>query len=173
MSSPLDERDLLILAGLREDGGMRLAGLAKLSGLPLSTVHARLQGRLAKCIRRRTVLLEFEALGCPVTALILWRVPPKRVEGFAASLAARPQVNSLFRVTNGFDVAAEAVFPRLAELEAFLGEVDREERPEARVAVLVTGELCRERFLVGEGAVKGAGRPSLTPAASTIRPPTF
>lgn len=66
----LDQKDLVILSQLKKNAKFSSRSLAKVSGLPISTVHRRIR-KLEKegIIKGYTVLVDYAKLGKPVEVL--------------------------------------------------------------------------------------------------------
>lgn len=118
------EEDIKVLALLRQDSRQRLVDISKRTGIPVSTVFARLRLYLGSYVRRYTCLLNYDRLGYSIRVAMLLKVKPQNRQGLAGFLAKKPNVNSLYRVNNGYDFMVEAVFRDLNEVEGFLEEAE-------------------------------------------------
>ncbi len=143
----MKKTDIKILAHLRADGRIPLTELAKKTNLPVSTIHDRLKKNIEEGLLRPSVLLNFEKLGFDTRAHILLAVEPAEKEKLLAHLSEHPNVNSLFRINNGWNVVMECVFKNMQALEDFVEKLVNTFHIKQKEVHYVLEELKREGFL--------------------------
>jgi len=102
----MDDLDRRILAFLAEDGRTPYREIAERTGVATTTVHQRVR-RLTEqgVITGTRIILDWEAVGLPVTALVSVEAPgDKPLADVAESIATLPFVQSCYAVTGEFDL---------------------------------------------------------------------
>ncbi len=149
----MNSKDLLTLSYLRQNGRVSLTSLARKTSVPHSTLFDKVRsGKLP--FSRYTVLLDFERLGFNTRAHILFAVEKQDKEGLIASLKKSPNVNSLFRVNNGWDVIMECIFMDMRALESFVEQLESKFRIKDKQVHYIIDEFKRESFLSDPQLVK-------------------
>ncbi len=117
----LDETDYLILTLLSSNCKMSLKMLSKKTGLPSSTLFARIKKLEEKgVIRGYTIKVDPEALGYGITAVIHFSVDGPYLEEVERNLSRNPNIIFLYDVTGDFDIIAVARFKSIHELDYFI-----------------------------------------------------
>jgi len=68
-------------------------------------------------------------------------------EKLSSYLKAHPSINNLYKVNNGYDYLAEAIFGNVKELEEFMDELDKKIPLEDMKSHYIIEDLKREGFL--------------------------
>lgn len=124
--SVLDEVDMKIIRMLAGNSRLSLREIARELGVAVSTVHARLRKLVSSgVIHRFTILPDYDALGYPITALILVMVEGRHIEEAARRLAEDPHVVAVYDITGDYDIAVIAKFKSIPELNAFIKSVNK------------------------------------------------
>ena len=123
---------------------MSLTKLSRKTRMPVSTLFDRIKHRYHP-LKRYTCLLDFPKLGFDSRAFVLLKLERDK-ERCTSFLSKHHNVNTLFRVNNGWHVMAELVFPTMPMLEAFLELLDKKFTIEDRRVHYVLQEIIRERF---------------------------
>jgi DNA-binding Lrp family transcriptional regulator len=90
--------------------------------------------------------VNFKKLGFDIKINILFKVERNSREEFKEYLIKNQNINSVFRVNNGFDFLVEAIFRGMHELQIFMEDIERfnvEEKQE----LFVLEDLKLEGFL--------------------------
>jgi Lrp/AsnC family transcriptional regulator, regulator for asnA, asnC and gidA len=116
----LDEKDFAILEALIEDGRASFKQIAARTGLPDSTVQYRV-GHLVKSgvIENFTAHVNLKKLGFDLEATIGMSVEPQHIESVARSLAAFPEVYSVWIVAGAHNISCRAAFRDEAGMARF------------------------------------------------------
>jgi Lrp/AsnC family leucine-responsive transcriptional regulator len=102
----MDELDRRIVAILAEDGRTPYREIAERTGVATTTVHQRVR-RLTEqgVIAGTRIIINWEAVGLPVTALISVEAPGDQpLAEVAESIASLPFVQDCYAVTGEFDL---------------------------------------------------------------------
>ena len=102
----MDEIDRQIIVILAEDGRTPYREIAERTGVATTTVHQRVR-RLTEqgVIAGTRIIIDWEAVGLPVTALVSVEAPGDRpLAKVAESIASLPYVQDCYAVTGEFDL---------------------------------------------------------------------
>lgn len=102
----MDDLDRRIVAILAEDGRTPYREIAELTGVATTTVHQRVRRLTERGVIAGTrVVIDWEAVGLPVTALVSVEAPGHiPLAGVADSIASLPFVQDCYAVTGEFDL---------------------------------------------------------------------
>ena len=139
------KKDLVLTAYLRQDARASLTILSRKTGVPVSTIFDRL--RTNKVILKNTALLDFAKLGFSARATILMKARKEKKEQLREFLVKSWNVNSLYKVNNGYHFMAECVFRDIKELEGFLDLLDERFSVRTKEVHYIIDDLKREDFL--------------------------
>lgn len=117
-------KDMTILSYLRLNSRMSLTTMSKKTGIPVSTIYDRLQTKLGGILYKNTCMLDYEAIGYPIRAKVMLRIPIDNRDELKGYLYAHPSVNSLFKINSGWDLMFDMVFKSLGESESFLEQLE-------------------------------------------------
>lgn len=120
---PLDDIDTKIVALLNEDGRMSFTDLSKEVKLSRVAVQARVNQLLETgVIERFSAVINPEKIGIKVSAFFNVEVAPKYLQQAAETLAADPNVSSLYHMTGPSKLHMHGLFKDNQEMEVFLEE---------------------------------------------------
>jgi DNA-binding Lrp family transcriptional regulator len=139
------KKDLMLTAYLRQNSRTSLTILSRKTGVPVSTIFDRLKSN--KVILKNTALLDFNKLGYSTRANILLRGRKDRKEKLMEFLVNSFNVNSLYKVNNGYHFMAECIFKDIKELEDFLEVLDERFAVKTKEVHYIIDELKKEAFL--------------------------
>lgn len=102
----MDDLDRKIIAALTEDGRAPYSRIAEDLGVATTTVHQRAKRLKEQGIIRGTrVIVDWEAIGLPVTAVVSVEAPNEESLSVAAEkLAAIPHIQNCYATTGEFDL---------------------------------------------------------------------
>lgn len=150
---------VFITALLRQHARIKLATIARKTGIPVSTLFDYVHDPICLGITRYCALLDFPALGFATRATLLIKAGKDKRDALREHLLKATPVNSLSRVNNGYDFMAECIFRDLRELEEFCEHLERSYGVKSKEAHFIIEELKRETFLADPAvleAPKGA-----------------
>ena len=142
----LTKKDILLVY-LRQNARQKLTTISKKTNIPISTLYDKLKAFQRGLITKHTSLIDFSALGYQCRALSLLKVDMACRDELKRKLLTCPNVNSLFKVNNGYDFMVESVFHTVKDLEDYLEQLGK------RFAILdqnhhyVIEDVKREGFL--------------------------
>ena len=153
MNTNMGKKDLAIMSCLRENARETLTRISRRTAVPISTVYERLKQYEQRFVKKHTTLVDFAKLGFHTRANVLVKVGKEGRAAFMDSLLKSPNVNSVFKVNNGFDFMFEVVFRSIAELENYLERMDEKFPVEQRVVYYIIDDIRREAFLSNPDSV--------------------
>jgi len=137
-------RDMLVLSHLRQNARRSLTQMSRYTRVPISTLHEIIK---SKKNWRYTVLTDFAQLGFQIKAHVYLKVRKDQKARLRDHLKASFDVNSLYKVNNGYDFVCEVVCKDLNSLEAFLEVVDDKFTVKSKDVHHVMEEIKKETFL--------------------------
>jgi len=143
----MNQKDFQILAHLRRNARMPLTIMSRKANIPVSTIFDRLKANENSLIIKHTSLIDFAKLGYNVRANITFKVEREDKEPVKEFLTKNCSVNSLFRISNGYDFLAECIFRQILEMDNFLEEIEQKFRIKDKQVFFIVEELKREEFL--------------------------
>lgn len=146
--NPINIRDRQLLTFLREDGRTTLTTLSRKTHIPVSTIFEQLKRYKGTVIKKFTALLDFQTLGMPIWSTTNIKVKRTQRDACIQYLLSLPQVNSLYKINNGYDLMVEAVFPTVHDSEEFVEELETKFSVLNRQTFFIINEFKREGFLM-------------------------
>jgi Lrp/AsnC family transcriptional regulator, regulator for asnA, asnC and gidA len=143
----MKQSDLRILQHLRENSRTSLTTISRKTGIPVSTIFDRIRSYESGFVHKFTALVDFSKLGYTVRANILLKIEPGHREKVKGYLMAHPRVNTIQRVNNGFDYAAECVFMSIKESEEFIEELEMQFKVIGKLVFHIIDDVAREKLL--------------------------
>lgn len=149
----LSKKDALIVSQLRASARKNLTAISKETRIPVSTLFDKLKKLEKICILKHTSLLDFNVLGYSTRANIMLKSGKKDKEALAEYLSKNESVNSVFKITNGYDFMVEGIFKTIKELEIFLDALDERFSISKKQVYYIIDELKREEFMANSNLV--------------------
>lgn len=143
----MKKTDLHIISQLRINGRMPLTEIAQKTKLPVSTVHDRLKQYRRKKWLTFSALPDYAKIGFSTRAYLLLSVEPTEKEKLFQHLEKHPNVNSLFRINNGWNAIIECIFKDMPAMEDFVENLENKFHIKQKQVHYVLDELKREGFL--------------------------
>lgn len=131
---------------LRNNARENLTRISRLTAIPVSTIFDKLKEFEKELIRKHTTLIDFKKLGFDIKVNILFRVARSNRDNLKEFLVKNENVNSLFKVNNGYDFLVEAIFKDMNDMHRFMEMLEKfsiEEKQE----MFILEDLKREGFL--------------------------
>ena len=116
--------DLLILSHLRSNARKSLVEISLETNIPHSTIHHKLKSFEQGIVKKHTSLLDFKKLGYDHRSCMVLKVDKKDTERLENFLYYHTNVNSLFRVDNGYAFMIDGVFKNIKQRNQFLEYVE-------------------------------------------------
>lgn len=143
----LKQKDLQMLSHLRNDGRIRLTMLSKKIHVPVSTLYDKLRLFQKDLIRKHTTLIDFRQLGFHTKANIMLKVAKEQRDAIKEHLEKHHQVNSVYRINNGYDYLVEGIFTHVKDAEEFIEKLEEKFKIEDKTTYYIIDEIKREGFL--------------------------
>jgi Lrp/AsnC family transcriptional regulator for asnA, asnC and gidA len=147
MRSPkIDELDLKIISHLQENGRIPVAELAKRLNQPENTVRYRIE-RLLKngVIRRFTALVDPRALGLNVSAAVMFKVDPKKLDQLLEKLTSMKDVTNVYQLSGEWDLIAVVFAKDIQDLHERVEELRRAEGVK-EMNVMITTRVIKSEY---------------------------
>jgi Lrp/AsnC family transcriptional regulator for asnA, asnC and gidA len=147
MRSPkIDELDLKIISHLQENGRIPVAELAKRLNQPENTVRYRIE-RLLKngVIRRFTALVDPRALGLNVSAAVMFKVDPKKLDQLLEKLTSMKDVTNVYQLSGEWDLIAVVFAKDIQDLHERIEELRRAEGVK-EMNVMITTRVIKSEY---------------------------
>lgn len=147
MVSRLSKKQIDLLVQLRKDGRQPLTDISRKINMPVSTIFDHLKLKRHELIRRFTCLLDFSSIGFNCRAQMVFRVRKDQRQEMQKAIMKHPNINSVYKINNGYDFLVEAVFRNLKEVDDFVERMDERFKLHEKKVYYIIEDLARERFL--------------------------
>ena len=151
----MNQKDLKIIAHLRQNARMPLTKMSKSTHIPVSTIFDRLKLNENNVIAKHTSLLDFSKLGFNTRANIMLNVDREDKEALKQHLIMNQSVNSVYKVNNGYDFMVEGIFKQIKDLEEFLDNLDNKFKIIEKKSFFIIEDLKREEFMSNPNLIFG------------------
>lgn len=146
----MNQKDVKIIAHLRQNARMPLTKMSKATHIPVSTIFDRLRFNENELITKHTSLLNFSKLGYNTRANITIKVERDDKDNLKEFLMKHHSVNSVYKINNGFDFMIEGIFKQINDLEEFIELLESKFQIKDHKTFFVIEDLKREAFLTNE-----------------------
>lgn len=143
----MNQKDLKIITQLRQNARMPLTKMSKKIHIPISTIFDRLKLNEKEIIIKHTSLLDFTKLGYNTRANITLRVDRDDKEALKKHLINHHQVNSFYKINNGFDFMIEGIFKQIKDMEDFLESLEQKFKILDKKSFFIIEDIKREAFM--------------------------
>ena len=140
-------KDLMIVNELRKNARETLTNISKKTHIPISTIYEKLKQNEGNLIIKHTSLINFAKVGFNARAKIMMRGMKETKIELRKHLLSNQNVNSMYRINNGYDFMVECVFKDMKELEEFVETLDERFGLEKKQVFYIIDDLKRETFL--------------------------
>ncbi len=140
-------KDLLILTELRKNSRESLTKISRLTSVPVSTIFDKIRFYNGNLIKKHTTLLDFSKLGFEARANIMVKVEKDARERARNFLITNQNVNSVYKISNGFDFLIEGIFKNVKDVEDFLEVFESKCKIEQVQVYYVIEDIKKESFM--------------------------
>lgn len=147
MAETLRDDHRQLLTHLRQNSREKLTSISQKTNIPISTLFDMLKELQETLITKSTVLLDYAQLGYHTHAQVFLKVSVEQKEGLKKHLYLHPQVNSIYKINNGWDFMVETVHKNIKDLDGFLESLDKFKVEGKQVHYLID-EVKKEGFLI-------------------------
>ena len=142
----IKQKDLLLLACLRENARKTLTEISRQTKIPISTIFDRLKTTRESIIKKHTTIIDFAMLGFNTTAKIVFKTQKDKREELKNFLLKHQNINSIYKINNGYDFLVEGIFRNIKELEDFSEMLEEKFKIRSKQVYYVIEEIAREQF---------------------------
>lgn len=150
----MNKKDLLIVSHLRTNCRETLTNMSRKTRIPVSTIYERIKKNEGDFIRKHTCLVDFAKLGYSTKATVVVQAHINHKPTLQEYLLKHNNVNSLYRINNGYDFMLECVFHNMKELEDFIESMQRDFKVKKCDTYFVIDDIKRESFLADPSMVE-------------------
>ncbi|HII71914.1 TPA: Lrp/AsnC family transcriptional regulator [Candidatus Woesearchaeota archaeon] len=144
----MDKKEFDLLAQLRKDSRRTLSQIGRDVEMPVSTVHDRMKKIKKGIIKKYTCILDFKSLGFNCRAQVVLRLHSKDDRGDIKEYLLKNQnVNSVYKINNGYDFLAELIFRDISELDGFIDRLEERFKIREKKVYYIIDDVAREVFL--------------------------
>lgn len=144
----MDEKEMNLLSELRKDARCNLTRIAHRAKMPVSTVHDKIKKLRKDIVSKYTCLLDFRKLGFNTRAHLAIRLSKKEQrDEIRQYLLKQQNVNSVYKINNGYDYLTELVFRDLGELDDFISELEERFKIKEKQVYYIIDDVAREQFM--------------------------
>lgn len=143
----LSQKDLKIISNLRQNARMPLTKMSRKTGIPVSTLFDRLKIQENNTIIKHTCLLDFTKLGYNVRTNIMLKVDKQDRDALKEYLVKHSSVNSVYRISNGYEIMIEGIFKEIREVEDFIEIIEEKFKIQNKKSYFVVEDLKKEGFM--------------------------
>lgn len=139
---------MTLLAHLRQNARVSLKELSRKTGMPVSTIFDKMQQhKKQQIITKNSILFDFQKIGYSARATMLLRVYQEERQKIAEYLQKNINVNSIYKINNGYDFLVECVFKNIQELEQFSELLETKFRIKTKETHYIIEDIKREGFM--------------------------
>lgn len=142
----LKKKDFLLITHLRQDGRLTLTDLSRKTKIPVSTIFDRIKRTEQGYVKKTVAVIDFHKLGFNVTAHIMMKSKNEK-ERLEYYLMKNINVNTIYKVNNGFDYIVEVIFTNMSQLERFLEHIEIKFGLKRLEVHYLLEEIKKEEFL--------------------------
>lgn len=142
-----ERKQIELVMQLRKDGRQSLTDISRKINMPVSTIFDKVRQSRDDLIRRFTCLIDFRRVGFNCRAQIVFRVNKADRDEMQYYLLRHPNINSVYKINNGYDFLVEAVFKELKEVDEFLEKIEDKFKVLEKKTYYIIDDLAREVFL--------------------------
>ena len=143
----LAKKDLLILSELRQNSRETLTRISKHTGIPISTIFDKIKCYQGELIKKHTTLIDFSKLGFNARVNIMLKVDRTIREEAKKFLQNHHNVNSVYKISNGFDFLIEGIFKNVKDAEDFVDSLGGQFKVEQTQVYYVIEDIKKESFM--------------------------
>jgi len=143
----MDKKDMVFLAHLRNNARETLTFISRKTGIPISTLYDRLKAQEHNIITKHTALIDFSKLGYMCKANITIKVNIEDRDVVKDYLLCQNNVNSLFKINNGYDFLIEGIFKHVKDMEDFMEKFEKKFKVLDKSVYYIIEDVKREAFM--------------------------
>jgi len=138
---------MLLIRCLRTNARATLTEISKETKIPISTLFDKLKIQQGAIIAKHTSLINFNEIGYHARVQIFLKTPVELREHLRSYLKHHEHINSVFKITNGFDFLVDGIFSQVQDAEKFIVDLESRFSPLTYTTHYVVEDIKREEFL--------------------------
>ncbi len=142
----MNHKTLQLLEHLRQNSREKLTSISKKTGIPISTLFDTLKELQGSFITKSTVLLNYELLGFHTRAHVFLKVAQENLEELSKHLQCHNNVNSIYKINNGWNFVIETIHKNNKKLDVFLSKLHEEYGIEKKEIHYLIEDVKKEGF---------------------------
>jgi Lrp/AsnC family transcriptional regulator for asnA, asnC and gidA len=119
----ISKTDKLILIELRKNARKPLAEISRNTGIPVSTIFDRLKKLEKNVVHKHTALIDYSKVNHNMIVNFIIKTDETEREKLKDFLESHKNVNSIYRITSGYDFMVECIFKDMKQIEDFNEEL--------------------------------------------------
>lgn len=143
----ISKKDLVVISYLRNNCRETLTAISKKSRIPVSTIYEKIKRSEGGVITKHTCLVDFTKLGFNTRAKVVIQAGASGKPELLSFLIKHQNVNSVYKINNGYDFMIDSVFRNMRELEEFLETIQERFKTKKQETYFIIDDLKREAFL--------------------------
>ncbi|NQU78756.1 Lrp/AsnC family transcriptional regulator [Candidatus Woesearchaeota archaeon] len=143
----MNKKQIDLLMQLRLDGRQTLTQISKKIHMPVSTIFDRVKTNKNDIVQKYTCLLDFSKIGFNCRAQMVFRIKKDHRAEMQEFLLKHPNVNSAYKINNGYDFLVETIFRGMKEVDEFLEKIDERFKVQEKNVYYIIDDLAREAFM--------------------------
>lgn len=143
----LSKKELVVISHLRRDCRETLTEMSRKTNIPVSTIFQKIKRSEGSIIKKNTCLVDFAKLGFNTRAKVVIQALASSKAELLSFLLKHQNVNSVYKINNGYDFMIEGIFRNMRELEEFLEMLQEKFRIKKQETYFIIDDLKRESFL--------------------------
>ncbi len=141
------KKDLLILSELRKNSRETLTRISKRTSIPISTIFDKIKYYQGDIITKHTTLIDFTKLGFNARANIMVKVDRSVREEARRFLVNHQNINTIYKISNGFDFLIEGIFKNVKDVEDFIDILGERFKLEQSQVYYIVEDIKKEAFM--------------------------
>ncbi len=143
----LNQKEILLMSYLRQNARETLTKLSRKTSVPISTIYDKLKMYENDIIKKHTSLLDFNKLGYTTRATIMLKAKKDCKKELKEFLLNNRNINSVFKINNGYDYLVEGIFKQIKELEDFIEKIEDKFKIKNKQVHYIIEDIKREGFM--------------------------
>jgi DNA-binding Lrp family transcriptional regulator len=150
----IDNKDLIVVSYLRQNARETLTRLSKKTRIPVSTIYDKIKTNENNLIIKYTSLLDFSKIGFNTRANLMLKVKREKRDDLKDYLIKHQNINSLFKINNGFDFMVDVVFKHIKDMEDFIEILEQRFNIIDKQVHYIVDDIKRESFMDNPDVLK-------------------
>ncbi|MBW2984131.1 Lrp/AsnC ligand binding domain-containing protein [Candidatus Woesearchaeota archaeon] len=139
---------------LRQNARETLTKISKKTSIPVSTIHDKIRSYQENLINKHTTLIDFSKLGFNSRANIMIKVNSDAKEEAKKFLLNHDNVNSVYKISSGFDFLIEGIFRNIKDSEEFIDAISRKFNLKQIQVNYIVEDIKKESFMNDKESLK-------------------